>query len=439
MGQNADIKTTSALPYIDSYYSRTMEIETDFPKLTETVKTPVCIIGGGMAGVAAAQSLAERNIKSVLVEAHKIAWGASGRNGGFVSPGYSLSPQKIAKKVGEKHARALNDLTIDAYNLVKKRMGKNADIIRRPSEGLVGVSWFNDQKSTQDHVSFMNNVMGVEFKYWDKKKVSEHYASKKYYDAFFNPLSMSVHSLDYTRHAANTIQGNGGEIYEKSPVVQLVKKDNLWHVTTEKGLVIADQVILCCGVQSENIQKKLSRSVLSVSTFVMLTEPIEDKMKKIINAPYNVADNRFSSNYYRPLKDGRLLWGGLVSMFNPSQQRLKKIMMRNLLNVYPDLKGIKADVAWGGNMGYPAHKMPQIGKMENGLWYAQGFGGHGMTSTVAAGEVVASAIAENDETYKLFEPFGLQYVGGAFGPIIAQSAYWFFQFQDAVRVFRQNR
>jgi len=425
--------------YIDCYYSRTLKIDTHFPQLRETINTPVCIIGGGMAGIATAQSLVDRGIKPVLIEANRIAWGASGRNGGFVSPGYSLNPQKIAKRVGNAHAKELHDLTIDAFHLIKKRIGPHRNLICEGEEGIVCASWYNDTKSVQKHIDFMNNHMGEDFSFWPQKKVSEYYATHKYYDAYFKPRAMQLHSLNYSCHAANSAKQGGAQFFEQSPALKITKHNNQWKIKTQNGCIIADQIILCCGVQTGRIQKKLARSLLPVSTFVLLTEPLKEKMSNVIRAPYAVSDSRFSSNYYRPLKDHRLLWGGLVSMFHPSQEKLKIIMMKNLLAIYPQLNGVKAEVAWGGHMGYPVHKMPQIGQLKNGLWYAQGFGGHGMTSTVAAGEVIADAITQKNEKYKLFEPFGLTYAGKPFGPLIAQSAYWLFQIQDAFKAFKYNK
>jgi len=125
-------------------------------------------------------------------------------------------------------------------------------------------------------------------------------------------------------------------------------------------------------------------------------------------------------------------------MFHPSQARLKNIMMKDLLSVYPQLKGIKAEVAWGGYMGYARHKMPQIGTFGDGAWYCQGFGGHGMCATTVGGEVIAGAIANNDENYKLFAPFGLDYAGKPIGPAIAQAAYWYFQGRDKIKEWRLN-
>ncbi len=423
--------------YIDSYYSRTLNVAQEFLPLLEEITTPVCIIGGGMAGVATAQGLVDRGIKPVLIEANRIGWGASGRNGSFVSAGYSLGAQKIVEKVGKEHARALCALTVDALALIKKRIGERSDL-RGETDGLLNVSWFNERDAVEKNIECLNDIMGVNYQFWSQQQITDLYHSKRYYDGYMKPDAIQVHSLNYTCHSARQAQEGGARVFEKSPVINIKKHGNGWKVMTKHGAVIADQIVMCCSAYIGDLNFKLSAATLPVATYVLLTEPIGDRLKSAIEGPYGVSDNRFSSNYYRTLADTRLFWGGRVSMFNPTGAKLEKIMMTDLLHVYPQLKGVRADVAWGGFMGYPVHKMPQIGELEPGFWYNQGFGGSGMTATVAGGEVVSDAIANGDERYKLFEPYGLTYAGRPFGSVIAQTAYWLFQLQDAYKSWRLN-
>lgn len=425
--------------YIDSYYSRTLNVEKEFPALTDEITAPVCIIGGGMAGVATAQGLVDRGIKPVLIEANRIAWGASGRNGGFVSAGYSLGMSKIVKKVGVDHARELFDLTKSAFKTVQKRIGDKKQELCGETEGLLNVSFFNERSAVEKNIAFMNDIMGDSLEFWPREKIRENYLSKRYYDGYLKNNAFQVHSLNYTCHSAKTAEEGGARIFEKSPVINIQKHGDQWKVITEKGHVIADQIVMCCSAYIGNLNFKLSNATLPVATYILLTEPLGGRLKTAIRGRHGLSDNRFSSNYYRVVDDQRIFWGGRVSMFNPTGKQLENIMMNDMLHVYPQLKGVKAEVAWGGFMGYPVHKMPQIGQLEPGFWYAQGFGGHGMTSTVVGGEVVSAAIATDDETYKLFEPFGLDYAGKPFGPIVAQTAYWLFQLQDAFKAWRLNR
>lgn len=424
--------------YIDSYYSRTLDGTAGFATLTEDVSTRVCVIGGGMAGVATTHSLVEKGEKPVLIEANRIGWGASGRNGGFVSSGYSKGPRDIIKMVGESHARELYKLTNAAFETIIRRMGDRADELKSNNYGHFEVSWFNEPGVVESHVNFINDLMEVNYEYWPKEKFRDYYHSNKYHDAYLKPQALQLHSLNYVRHSAKLAEEGGARIFEKTPALEIKKVGSGWKIITEKGTVTADCIVVCCSAYIGNLNFRLSNATLPVATYIMLTEPLGDRLKDAIKGKWGVSDNRTSSNYYRTFEDKSLFWGGRVSMFNPTGKRLEKIMMKDLLVVYPQLEGIKARLAWGGYMGYPVHKMPQIGELEPGFWYAQGFGGSGMTPTVAAGEVVSDAIVNGDERYKLFEPFGLDYAGKPFGPIVAQTAYWLFQLQDAYKEWRLN-
>lgn len=249
---------------------------------------------------------------------------------------------------------------------------------------------------------------------------------------------MQIHSLKYAHHTAQMARDKGVQIFESSRAKTVQKKNGQWIIKTDNGSVSAEQIVYCCSGYIKNLNKKLSNATLPVATYVLLTEPLGSKLDECMRVRYATSDNRTSSNYYRPLDDGRLLWGGRVSMFHPSQERLKGIMMKDLLHVYPQLKGIKAEVAWGGYMGYAKHKMPQIGQLEAGAWYCQGFGGHGMCATTAGGETLADAIANQNDNYRLFDPFGLDYAGKPFGPAVAQIAYWYYQSKDKFNEWRLN-
>ena len=425
--------------YIDSYYSRTLNNNQRFAELNEDITASVCVIGGGMAGVATTHSLVEKGEKPVLIEANRIGWGASGRNGGFVSPGYSKDERAITKKVGESHARELFQLTNEAMDIINRRIGNKEKELKQNAPGLLNVSWFNERNVVEGEVEFLNDIMNVDYEFWSKDKIREYYHSDHYFDGYMKPNGFQLHSLNYTRHSAQMAADGGARVFENSPVEGFIKQTNGWKVITENGTVLADRVVVCCSAYIGGLNFRLSNATLPVATYILLTEPLGERLKEAVEGPWGLSDNRFSSNYYRTFDDTRLFWGGRVSMFNPKGKRLENIMMNDLLVVYPQLKGIKPQVAWGGFMGYPVHKMPQIGELEPGFWYAQGFGGSGMTPTVAGGEIVADAIVNGDERYKLFEPFGLWYAGKPFGPIVAQSAYWLFQLQDAYKEWRLNR
>ncbi|MBT6329277.1 MAG: FAD-binding oxidoreductase, partial [Kordiimonadaceae bacterium] len=309
--------------YIDSYYSRTLNEDKTFPELCEQITTPVCVIGGGMAGVATAHSLVEKGLKPVLIEANRIGWGATGRNGGFVSSGYSKGARDIVKQVGESHARELYKLTNDALGTVNRRIGDRQDLKENIS-GHFEVSWFNEPGVVEKNVDFINDLMGVNYQFWPKDKFRDYFHSDHYHDAYLKPDALQLHSLNYTCHSAREAEKGGARVFEKSPVTEITKTPNGWKVTTEKGSILADQIVMCCSAYIGGLNFKLSNATLPVATYVMLTEPLGDRLKDAIEGKWGVSDNRVSSNYYRTFDDTSLFWGGRVSMFNPTGRKLEQ-------------------------------------------------------------------------------------------------------------------
>ena len=419
--------------YVDSYYSRTLTAATGWPELDERLTAEVCVIGGGLAGLNTALGLAERGRRVVLLEAHRVGWGASGRNGGFVSPGFSLPMDALIAEVGRERGRELYDLTRDALALIRRRIDMHAIDCGPIGEGIVLASWFDDDAALARRVEFANGMLDANLELWSTAKLNQHYSSPRYHGGIFNPQAVHLHPLNFTRGIAAAAARAGVRIHEGSAVRALHLEDAPIRVETARGEVRADHVVVCCSGYIDRLFGPLSRATLPVATYVMVTEPLGDRLAEAIRAPFGVADNRTAQDYYRPLPDGRILWGGRVSCFKTRPRKLAEVMRRCMLRVYPQLKGIRIDVAWDGLMGYARHRMPQIGQLAPDLWYCMGFGGRGMATTTMGGELLASAIAEADERYRLFEPFGLDFAGGPFRPAAAQIAYWSYQFKDWLR------
>ena len=174
-----------------------------------------------MAGSALALGLAERGVKNpVLIEANRIGWGASGRNGGFISAGYSLPPFDMVKKVGESQAKELYGLTQSAMKLIRQRMEGVEDDLLDPNTGILNVSWFNETEKIRSYVERMNEVFGENFEFWPREKVREYFTTERYYDAYFKTGGLIANVLKYTGHVAKLAVGLGARVYEKSPVTQ---------------------------------------------------------------------------------------------------------------------------------------------------------------------------------------------------------------------------
>ncbi|WP_444997932.1 NAD(P)/FAD-dependent oxidoreductase [Aliikangiella sp. IMCC44359] len=425
--------------HINSYYSATLNSPISFPSLEQNVETETCIIGGGYAGLMTAMSLIERGHKNLIVlEKNLVGWGASGRNGGFVFGGYSLGPSALVKQVGEKSARNLYQLTTAAVDLIRQRVTKykiDCDLI---DSGVIWANWFKDQQRLFKEQAFMQRIMGVNWKYFSPEELSELVISSRYQGGLFEKNAMHFHPLNYAQGIARQISLSGGKVFEQTEVLKIEIQQTQKYVETYAGKVYCKNIVVAGGGYINGLCPPVARSILPIATYVMTTEKLNEKMGELLNTQAAIYDNRFAFDYYRPLKDSRILWGGRISASTKTPKNLSAQMKSDLLKVFPQLNDIKIDYAWDGWMAYARHQMAQIGQLQSGVWYSIGFGGHGVGPTTAAGEIVASAIVEQDERYKLFKPWGLPWNGGAFGPIAAQVSYWWYQLKDQLQEFLES-
>jgi gamma-glutamylputrescine oxidase len=213
--------------------------------------------------------------------------------------------------------------------------------------------------------------------------------------------------------------------------VRQLRRDGLrWRLETAQGTVLAEHVVLACGGYLAGLRRQIDRAILPIATYVMVTEPLGERLQDCLRTRAAVYDTRFAFDYYRPLPDTRLLWGGRISVRNRSPRAVQNILRGDLQRVFPSLKDVKIDYAWSGLMSYARHQMPQIGSSGDGLWWAQAFGGHGVAPTCAAGDLLAAAIAERDERWKPFAAYGLQSARKPAGFVAAQASYWWQQSRD---------
>ncbi|MFP6744929.1 MAG: FAD-binding oxidoreductase [Alphaproteobacteria bacterium] len=417
--------------HIDSHYARTATpCEARLP-LDGDIDADVCVVGGGLAGLSTTLGLAERGVSVVLVEARRVGWGASGRNGGIVSPGFSVSPRDLATRLGLDHARRLYGLSRDAVDLIRRRIEVHAIDCGPVVDGIISASWFDDPDGLKRERDYMAETFGVEREFWPREKLREMLISERYYDGLFGTSGFQFHPLNYSQGVAAAAEAAGARIFESSPVtaLELDKPEKL--VRGARGAVRASQVIMTCGGYIDGLHGKLSRAIVPVATYVAVTEPLGNRLRSAIRVPYAIADTRFALDYYRPLHDTRILWGGRVTTLG-DPPNLADVMRGDLLKVYPQLAGVRMETAWSGLMSYAAHEMPQVGQVTPGVWYAMGFGGHGINTTTMAGEMVAGAIAGDDDSYRLLALFGLAPTFGLLGAAAAQLKYWYLQTRDAL-------
>lgn len=417
----------------DSYYRATAGTDSH-AALSEPADAAICIVGGGFAGLATALSLIERGERNVVVlEAQTVGYGASGRNGGFVFGGYSLGERGLAASVGVAEARKLYQLTLDAVSLIRQRIDKYKIACDARYAGVYLANWFDDDRLLDVQQRFMSDTLGAEWQRYSRKELAERLNSQRYFGGLFEANAFHFHPLKYAQGVARAIVAGGGRVHEQSRVTQIVADGAGWRVVTPAGQVKAREVVICCGGYIERLYPALASAILPIATYVMVTEPLGERLQAAMQTGAAVYDTRFAFDYYRPLPDTRLLWGGRISIRERGAPEVARLLYADMLKVYPQLAGTRVDYAWSGLMSYGRHKMPQLGRLPNGLWYGMGFGGHGVGPTTLAGELLARGLIGDAVALHGFAPWGLPGTGGAAGLLAAQLAYWYYELRDWLR------
>lgn len=419
-----------------TYYQATASTD-HYPTLEQNIDCEVCIIGTGFAGLATALGLAERGVRNILIlEAEEIGHGASGRNGGFVFGGYSLDNRDLLKQVGTASARNLYQLSLDAVSLIRRRIDQYAIDCDINTQGVLLANWFDDAKILQKQRDLMLREFDVEWDTWSTEKTRDHVHSKRYFGALHEKNAFHFHPLKYAQGKARVLTQLGVQIFTQTRVTAIESKSEEKIVRTQNATVRAKQVVVCCGGYIEKLYPQLARAVLPIATYAMATEPLGERISSVFSSGSSgpaVYDTRFAFDYYRPLADTRILWGGRISIRERQAHEVAKLLAADMGKVYPQLSDVKVDYAWSGLMSYAQHKMPQIGCLPNGIWYAMGFGGHGVAPTTVAGELVATAIFNQQVLPAGLERYGLPPTFGSLGLLAAQSAYWYYELRDWMR------
>ena len=198
--------------YIDCYYAQTANPAPERPELAGDIEADVCVIGGGLAGLNAALGLLERGRSAVVVEAERIAWGASGRNGGFVGRGYAAGPDSVIKQVGLEQARKLQALTVVAVDLIRRRITENQIACSPVASGMLRAWWTDNADETRRAGDDLKRKLGIEVEFWPRERLRETLASKRYFDALYYPQNFHFHPLNYALGIADLIERKGGKI-----------------------------------------------------------------------------------------------------------------------------------------------------------------------------------------------------------------------------------
>ncbi|CAN0653584.1 gamma-glutamylputrescine oxidase [Nitratireductor aquimarinus] len=426
--------------YIETFYSRTLADAAERPPLEGVQEADCCIIGGGLAGLSTAFHLTEAGKSVILLEENRIGWGASGRNGGFVSPGYAHGRAAIAGMVGQAHGEALHRLSIEGMRLVRQHIDALGLDEATPRHGIMSVVRYDTGESLRCDAETMRERFDYPLTFMDTEEVRAELRSERYFQALRDDQAFHFHPLNYLRGLAGTVEKAGGQIFEQSPAVALHRKGAISLIDTPNGQVKARDLVIATGGYTGSLSDRLKRAYLPIATYVLLSEDNPELIASAIRTRHAVGDNRRAGDYYRLVDDGRrILWGGRITTRAASTKALARELRAEMVSTFPQLADLRVELAWSGMMSYARHRMPQIGSLGPNVWHCTAFGGHGMNTTAIGGKVVAEAILGDETRLRLFAPFGLAWAGGAVGLAVAQTTFWKLKMQDKWQEWRSQK
>ncbi len=389
--------------YESSYYASTANSKSEFNTLKGEEHCDVCIIGAGYTGLSAALHLAQKGYSVSIVEAKKVAWGASGRNGGQVSPDHNMDHRELVKKVGIDGANALWDMSIESVNLVKDLITEhNIDCDLKP-----GVLHVAAKRSHNHHmeesVEYKKRVLNYDaISYVSQDEVQAMLGTNKYYAGELLSDAAHLHPLNYALGLAAACEKAGVTIYENSPVTGYNGGANA-QVKTDLGTVKAKYVLLACNGYLDKLEPKVAKKIMPINCFVLATEPLSDELCRRINRDdVAVADSKSVINYFRLSADNRLLWGGGENYTSTFPKDIGGFVKKYLLEFYPELKNVKIDHGWGGTLAITMNRMPYFNRLEENVFVAQGYSGHGVALATLGGKLMADAISGSAEKFDIF-------------------------------------
>jgi gamma-glutamylputrescine oxidase len=391
--------------------------------LNHDLDVDVCIIGGGLAGLAVAREVARRGWSVALLEARRIAWNASGRNSGHVLPGYSAQIERIIERIGLPAAKALWQLSQSGVHDVRETIAEIGDVGIIDGKGYLEVFKKPDAERALSRVRLFEQEMGIAVEAWPMERVRDVLKTSCYFEAIHFPYAFQINPLAYALRLADAAEQAGVRIFENTRAVAVDLAGVRKRIETAHGRVRAAHVVLAGNVHLGSVARRLSDTLVPITAFTGVTRPLGKRLAEAVTFRGAVSDSRYAEDHYRIVGGDRLLWSGSAS-FGSRSRWTQKWLERALCTTYPQLGRVQFDYFWPAEMGHAVHRMPQIGELKAGVWLASAFGGQGLNTCAMAGRLIARAIAEGDDTWRSFLPFELVWAGGRLGRAAVRATAW---------------
>ncbi len=414
--------------YPPSWYAATATPCDPYPALQGDTKADVCVVGAGYTGLSAALHLAKAGRNVVLLEAQRVGFGASGRNGGQLGSGQRVEQDALEKMVGPDDARLLWTLGEDAKALVKGLIAEH----RIECDLKPGVAWTASSKGDVRHLHRYAAHLDARYGYdqietLDRDALQSVCPSPDYRGGILDMGAAHLHPLNLALGLARAAQAAGVRIFEQS-AVHYIEEGAKVTVQTDGGRVKADHLVLACNGYLGGLNRKVAARVMPINNFIAATEPLGDRIKDVLPRDVAVADGRFVVNYFRLSRDGRLLFGGGESYGYRFPRDIAGTVRAPMSVIFPHLKDVRIDYAWGGTLAITLKRLPYLARLSSNILSASGYSGHGVGTATHAGQLMARAIQGDSDGFDTMSRIPTSpFPGGAAlrSPLLALAMSWY--------------
>ncbi|MGO2415826.1 MAG: NAD(P)/FAD-dependent oxidoreductase, partial [Cobetia crustatorum] len=382
-----------------SWYASSANASPERPSLSGEVSCDVCVVGAGFTGISAALHLAEQGLKVMVLEAARVGYGASGRNGGQIVNSYSRDMDVIEERFGAQTARALGDMAFEGNSIIRERIVRYGIDCDLREGNLFAACNTRQMKGLREHKALWERYGNTSLELLEGDTYKREVSAEGYVGALVDHSGGHIHPLNLVLGEAAAFESLGGVIFEQSPLVSLEHGSPV-VLKTAGGTIRADRVVMAGNAYLNGVLPVLEGKSMPCGTQVITTAPLEADVARAL-LPNNMAveDCNYLLDYYRLTRDNRLIFGGGVNYGGEDPTDIEALIRPKMLKVFPQLANVKIDYAWSGTFLMTLNRLPQFGVLNDNVYYAQGYSGHGVTCSHLAGRLISEVMTGRDERF----------------------------------------
>ncbi|WP_111414611.1 NAD(P)/FAD-dependent oxidoreductase [Billgrantia lactosivorans] len=396
------MSTQANTEHVASYYAATANSSPERPALVGDIDSEVCVVGAGFTGISAALHLAEQGREVVVLEAARVGFGASGRNGGQIVNSYSRDMDVIEARYGAETARALGDMAFEGNRIIRDRIGHYRIACDLKDGNLFAACNRKQLEGLREHKALWERYGHRELELLEGEAYRREVGSERYVGALVDHSGGHLHPLNLVLGEAAAFESLGGTVHERSPVTEIRHGETV-TLRTPHGSVRARRVVMAGNAYLQGILPELESRSMPCGTQIITTEPLPEPLQReLIPHDMAVEDCNYLLDYYRFTADGRLLYGGGVNYGGQDPADIAAVIRPKMLKTFPQLDEVRIDYAWSGNFLMTLSRLPQFGRLNGNVYYAQGYSGHGVTCSHLAGRLIAEVMRGESQRFDAF-------------------------------------